>query len=340
MRPAFCFAYGSGVKRQDGYDDAALKKTLIDLIVCVDDAEKFHTENVRVNPTHYSGIKAFGPSALACIQENFGARVYCNTLIPLADGSAMKYGVISTKHLITDLDEWTHLYVAGRLHKPVQVIADTNNEQLKLAIQTNYRNAIRVALLMLPNQFKRFDLFHTIANLSYAGDFRMIFGEKKDKVKNIVQPQLNEFYEIYRPYMREVKWCLHLGNEDLPARQILRQDKSPLAMRRLLSQLPMQLNRHFFLEEFMELREDGERRLAFDPQLPQLISAAVRKIVWRSSAWQSLKNIPTAGVAKSVRYSWAKAMKTFDKWFDVAIVIGFIELLCIHDRRRIKFMKF
>lgn len=311
-RPAFCFAYGSGVKRQDGYDDATIKSSLIDLIVCVDDAEQFHSENLRANPTHYSSIRSLGAAKLAQLQENYGAKVYCNTLIPLGDGYAMKYGVISTKHLITDLNEWTHLYVAGRLHKPVHVLADTENAELKEAIENNYRNAVRVALLMLPAKFKRYDLFHTIANLSYDGDFRMIFGEKKDKVKNIVKPQLSEFYQLYRPYLREFKWCLHLGDEGKAADQLLQQNKDLAAMRRLVSKLPMELERRLFLDEFLEKKLNGHLRLAQTAALPKILREHVGKIVWSSSAWQSIKNIPTAGLSKSLKYSWQKAKKTFD----------------------------
>lgn len=224
----------------------------------------------------------------------------------------MKYGVISTRHLIADLNDWTDLYVAGRMQKPFHVLSDTVNEELKLAIEQNYRNAVRVALLLLPVKFKRYDLFYTIANLSYAGDFRMIFGEKKNKVRNIVEPQINEFYEIYRPYLKEFKWCLHMGSED-SSRQTLQQDKAPHAMRRLIQHLPHGVLDRLLLDEILERKEDGVWRLSSSPEMSKLLEDAVNNIVWRSSATQSLKNIPTAGLMKSVRYGCQKALKTFSK---------------------------
>lgn len=311
-KPAFCFAYGSGVKRQHGYIEHRSKNTLIDLIISVDDAEKWHADNLLANPKHYADLKVLGASNIAKIQENYGARVYCNTLIPLSDiDCSMKYGVITTKHLIKDLTDWTDLYVAGRLHKPVEILQEPNSDQLKTALAKNLENAVRVALLMLPSKFSRYEFFHTIANLSYKGDFRMVFGENKKKVKNIVEPQLHEFYQLYLPHMAQFKWCLYLGDTD--KNQNIHQDKAIHVIRRHIEQLPFTVSNQLMLDEFIEAKEAGLWRLASNPTLPELISRAVANIVWSSSAKQSLKNIPTAGLTKAMRYAWQKALKTFSK---------------------------
>jgi len=51
--------------------------------------------------------------------------------------------------------------------------------------------------------------------------------------------------------------------------------------------------------------------LSMASQLPEVLQASVNDIVWRSSVTQSIKNIPSAGILKSLAYSYRKAQKTF-----------------------------
>lgn len=71
--------------------------------------------------------------------------------------------------LISDLSEWTTLYAAGRLQKPVRVIKAGVNEEFNNALETNRRHALRIALLLMPMEFEEISLFQTIASLSYVG---------------------------------------------------------------------------------------------------------------------------------------------------------------------------
>lgn len=306
-RPTFCFAYGSGVKHQDGYDDKQLRETLIDLVICVDDARKWHAENLHTNPHHYSSMRRCSSDLIARYQMEIGAKVYCNTLIPLPYGQSMKYGVISTGDLINDLNDWTDLYVAGRLHKPVEIIMPNENDKLRQAIVQNYQNALRIALLILPPIFTRYDLFYTIANLSYAGDFRMIFGEKKNKVKNLVRPHIDEFFKLYEPQFEPLSKCLDIGTVST----VITQDKSQLWIRNHLKSLPKGVLDQLLLEDIILNRDEGIVQLARKADLKMLLVKAVINIVRRSSITQTLKNIPSAGVLKSIKYGWQKALKTF-----------------------------
>ena len=66
-----------------------------------------------------------------------------------------------------------------------------------MATKQNLQNALRAAMLMLPERFSEEDLYLKIAGLSYrgndmvyVGDFRMVFGENPHKVFNIVYAQM------------------------------------------------------------------------------------------------------------------------------------------------------
>lgn len=73
------------------------------------------------------------------------------TWLPVAAAcrsQVVKYGVVSMPAFLQDLQHWSHLYVAGRLHKPVAVLAST--PEADAAYQHNLRAALSTALLLLP----------------------------------------------------------------------------------------------------------------------------------------------------------------------------------------------
>ncbi|XP_012284531.1 phosphatidate cytidylyltransferase, mitochondrial [Orussus abietinus] len=183
----FCFAYGSGAMKQ--VTDPSTN--MLDLIFVVRNSSQWHMENLRRNPSHYSGLmRILGHKAVTKLQEHSGAGIYFNTLVKTAEGRTVKYGVVSEVSLVEDLLDWNFLYLAGRLHKPVEVLLEPDeNSQLQTALVQNLHSAIHATLLLLPEHFTEIDFYKVITGLSYNGDFRMIFGEDKDKVHNIVVPQ-------------------------------------------------------------------------------------------------------------------------------------------------------
>lgn len=302
----YCFAYGSGVKKQVGYDDKAQKDAMIDLILCVDDSYDWHAQNLLKNPNDYSFMRYLGPNLIAGYQQQ-AAGVYFNTLIPIDKHTTIKYGVIETLDLRDDLYHWIHLYIAGRLHKPVETLVEPTDSELKKDIAKNLDYALHTALLQLPKEFSYYDLFHAIANISYHGDFRMYFGEKKDKVKNIVEPQLDAFLKLYAPNLNKMSRYVHVPNLVNTNDSWIKQDKSHEAVLHHLQSLPSNC-----IDQLINNKEPLEK-LAHKKDYGDTVKSITASINWENSISQSVKNIPTAGLWKSLQYSSKKIMKMFSK---------------------------
>lgn len=88
-------------------------------------------------------------------------------------GRLIKYGIIETEDLETDLLNWRWLYVAGRLHKPVLDIPQNHlnqkpNRPISDAIAKNRWMAMLAALIMIPSSEFTMNVnlfFYSILNL-------------------------------------------------------------------------------------------------------------------------------------------------------------------------------
>ena len=69
------------------------------------------------------------------------------------------------------------------------------------AMNQNLSNAVLAALSTLPSHFTDVQLFLAITGLSYKGDIRTWFAENPNKVKNIVEGNLDNFRELYSPIL-------------------------------------------------------------------------------------------------------------------------------------------
>ncbi|XP_049622262.1 phosphatidate cytidylyltransferase, mitochondrial isoform X1 [Suncus etruscus] len=308
---SLAFAYGSGVFRQAG-PSSNQKDSMLDFVFAVDDPLAWHKRNLKKNWNHYSFLKILGPKTITAIQNNYGAGVYYNTLV-MCDGKLIKYGVVSTSTLTEDLLNWTSLYVAGRLQKPVKILAMNENAVLRSALDKNLRSAVSAAFLMLPESFSEEDLFTQIAGLSYSGDFRMVIGEDKSKVSNIVKPNIGHFRELYGSILQQhpqVVYKMQQGRLEI--------DKSPEGQFTQLMTLPKTLQQRInHLMDPPGRNRDVEETLfqvAHDPDCGDVVYLGLAAIVRPSSMKQSAKGIITAGIKKSLIYSSLKLHKMWKGW--------------------------
>lgn len=306
----FCFAYGSAAfKQKDNQSN-----NMLDLIFVVRNVTQWHAQNLKLNPKHYAQpLRFLGHRVISNVQEKWGAKVYYNTLVKVPGEYIIKYGVISEVSLVEDLLDWNDMYLSGRLHKPVKVLVEPDeHSQLPTALVQNLHSAVHAALLLLPQHFTEIDFYKTIAGLSYNGDFRMMFGENKDKVSNIVLPQLSCFRELYSPILQHFENYVDIPKSDQMA-LTCHQDTCPVTKIHHLNQLPrtpqIELVRAWSQGPRSKDTEDCLRAIAHDPECGEILEQCLRDIVWRSSVTQSLKGIITAGLVKSVKYSTSKIMK-------------------------------
>ena len=354
----YAFAYGSGVFPQSGSPSTssalhpsppeAITKVqgggqkMIDFIFGVTYTQHWHDLNLQEHRDHYSGVGTLGSYAVSRVQDSFGAGVYFNPYVTV-NGTLIKYGVVNLDTLCRDLADWDTLYLAGRLQKPVKILRD--QPSVRLANQVNLISAVRTALLLLPADFTEYDLYSTIAGISYMGDPRMtVGGDDPRKVSNIVRHQLANFRKLYAPLIENLPniafndsdcsdpaW---MDNPDINAR--LAQNMHPATRGNMVRRLPKSFREKLYFEyqakfkiprgEFNEMlerakdedperitrREGGpfEQRIANDTDgLKTEVKQVIEKTIRWPAVTQSVKGVLTAGVARSWRYASEKRAK-------------------------------
>lgn len=340
----FSFGYGLGVFEQSGYD--IKKKPQIDMIHIVREPKRFHTSNLRQFAEHYSFLKMFGINSISKIGE-YGAGVYFNPYVSMRDHdeqeNMIKYGVISRKDALTDLSEWSSLYLAGRLQKPVKYLKEEGEEQMIQKLnQYNLKSAFGVALLMMKeDRINEVKLYERIAQLSYMGDIRMLIGgENPNKVKNIVSKQYKNFQTLYEPItqyfvdqgvirvLSETQQTQDLDDKIRGFKLQLTSDKKM----NIISQLPLQFRKKLYQsyekKYSAELKRDSEaqrvlhqqsydsvkpgiyvKSIANDEYFRKTLINTVKYTVAYPAVCQTLKGVFTAGLVKSFKYAWEKKVK-------------------------------
>lgn len=284
------FGYGSSVFPQPGNEG---KDRQIDLILITDNPLEFHRQNLAKNKDDYSYfMKAKSADSIA----NWNSKatgLYFNQFVKTEFGE-LKYGVISTQDFINDLTKWHHLYVAGRLHKPVKFVTPVDGDmtlslppkgdELYSALQSNLNSALRISSLLIKNEKTNFDeLVHQICNLSYLGDIRKKGFEDTGKVDKIFEGSYQYLQQLYDPVIQNASWL------KVSADGSIYKDVSAEALAKQILLLPQEVK-------------------VQSPSNEDLTSE-ISRIVSTSSKSQTWINFWTAGPVRSTKYGFAKVKK-------------------------------
>ncbi len=161
----------------------------------------------------------------------------------MGNGVIGKYGVVQRNVFKDDLENWSIMSLAGRLHKPVEFVGEVQPTWRKL-LDANLRYAFSAAHVMAQGthpivdellrrngleperapQYHRnqgisylqdsdYDfesykqiILQNIVSLSYLGDVRTVIGaEAPDKHKRLYQGNRSQMETLYKPFFDEVK---------------------------------------------------------------------------------------------------------------------------------------
>lgn len=232
----------------------------------------------------------------------------------------IKYGVTSVASLQRDLLDWNALYLAGRLHKPVETLL--SHPKIEGAQAANLESAVRTALLLLPRRFTMRQLLHTICDLSYVGDIRMGLAEDERKVDRILQGSYERLVAMYEPPLKvaESQWgaVLRRGAGGGWIEQSMASDVRSGLIASLpamvLYKLSGALGRPIpkaALQNDPAARATLAVQVASFSQSSEVLQRSIASIVRASSRRQTFMGLFSAGILKSAMYAWKKVNKRY-----------------------------
>ena len=328
---SFAFAYGSAVIPQEGKPEGG---KMVDFCFVIDDgsSRSWHQANLLRNPSDYSFLaRSLGSRMISKIQKSDDVGAWYNTLVPVKNMDIdseckknvehIKYGVVEMSDFLADLKDWRSLYLAGRCHKPVYYLDNLScSKDIRSSLEENLKSALNVSMLQLPSKFSLADLFQTIVGLSYHGDFRMLFGEDREKITKVVKGNYHQLKELYVPLISEDSCVrIHLNSESLE------QDMDPGTKLKRLLLLPSTVRKEILSRKPPNHQTSSWKSHPGNPDVEEILAAmaswgndkilsdmirnATLSIVLKSSLTQSTKGIISAGLFKSVRYAGDKVIK-------------------------------
>lgn len=211
-----------------------------------------------------------------------------------------KYGVITFRDLLLDLENWSSLYIAGRLQKPFvhnwYSDEEDNEDIFDAAVVQNRRAALATALLSAgQDTLDVSTLLASVVGLSYSGDIRVGLAENPNKVSNIVNAQKDILWSIYRPLAEELEVDVMEATLNDGLKGVVHFDASLSGRRRLFTALP----------EAVQKASEGYEE-PFGLPLRRTLQATVR----RASMQQAVKGVLSSGASRSLRYVLQKVAKS------------------------------
>jgi hypothetical protein len=320
-KPFKAFAYGSPIITKNSHSK------MLDYIIVTDNAKEFHEKNMDMNPKHYSRIARvlLGANYLQRVSDFVGCGVHFNAFVEIEspdknefEQEMYKYGVVERVSLRRDLESWKDLYIAGRMQKPYEIVCSGDQGSDKDEIIDNEKNkraALAYALLSLHDvknnneEVNERKIYETIANLSYEGDVRHIFGaEDSRKAEKIVEQSFDMMRTWYDESFRDFRDSLKVVDyEDGRSDEVIKRVVSPHSTRKLLAMLPQP-----FLETMVngDLRElDMMSREANQETIAKSIRLASRNIVRKSSFRQTFLALMMNDFDKAFSYAAQKFRK-------------------------------
>ncbi|GMH01057.1 hypothetical protein Nepgr_002896 [Nepenthes gracilis] len=309
----FCCIYGSSL-HPSNHDEMCM----IDYILGVRDPVEWHSENLKMNSSHYASWMAYlgGAKLITEIADEIGVGVHFNPFVSW-NSKTVKYGVVRMHDLIEDILHWDRFYLSGRLQKPVNILADSLDVQHINSF--NLRAATSAALLLLSSNLTEEDLYAKICSLSYIGDVRMLFAEDRHKVKKIVEGQFNLFRTMYNPILEEFaeKDLLRLSSG--VSQLNISQDCGLRATKSLISHLPSAVRSRMGMklgeqERMLSGRIIHEVVIRSREEAAECMQKILRRRVMVASMRQAVSGILTVGGLRASRYLADKMRKAWKSW--------------------------
>lgn len=201
----WAIGYGSQVGGDAG------KRSMYDVMIIVDDVEKFHKRNLLLRPYDYGLPHSVKWHALF---NKFGFNFYHSHFMDGDVDRPLKLAVISMDNFIGGCNGTLFegekerngafgMYVAGRVQKaalsPLYRREDDSSAAIESAINTARIDGIWYALGFLNNKFTYDEFVNAYVSLSYWADVRV---EKRGKVKTLIRNNEKDYKEMLEPIVQ------------------------------------------------------------------------------------------------------------------------------------------